>query len=356
MHTGNCRIGAALRARVAHFAGLGALLFAIDAADVGLDWRTATERPRVILPAAVIAEERRTWIGRTGRTPTAAEEAEMTATAVADELLYREALRLGLDRTDTVVHRRLVQNMRFLLADEATGAAGATTADARVDFNGTLAAADASASDLDERARALSLDRGDEIVRRRLVQRMRLLLEARARAAEPTNAELEAYLLRHAAEYTEPARVDLSHVFLSRRRHGPRLDAVASALRQALVVDVATPEAAVGRGDPFPVPGRLPAQSAADLEAVFGRDLADAACELPLGVWGVPVRSPYGVHILWIHARRPARRPPLAAVEARVREQWRAERARLMFVATLEELRSRYDVSVESPALRALVR
>jgi hypothetical protein len=345
------RLAAVWRAPATHFSGLGVLLFTLDAAGVAAVRSTAEPRPQVIIPAWAVTAERRAWIGRTGRAPTAAEEVELVDIVIADELLHQEARALGLDRTDPVVYRRLVENMRFLAIDEGPGAAGVDAAARRVGLSPKIPAADASAGDLDAQARGLDLDRGDEIVRRRLVQRMRLVLEARARTTEPTPADLKAYLENHAAGFTAPARADLHHVFLSRRRHGARLDAVAVALRDALAAEGVTPAAAAGRGDPFPVPARLFAQSGGDLEGTLGRDVAAAAFEVPVGAWTGPVPSPYGAHLVWVHARQPARRPPLTAVFSRVREAFLAERAERALAAALADLRGRYDVRVaQAPA------
>ena len=74
------------------------------------------------------------------------------------------------------------------------------------------------------------MDETDLVVRRRLIQKMKLDVFAAARAVEPTEAELADYLQRHVGRFTQPARVRLSHVFLSRDRRGASLDADAEAL------------------------------------------------------------------------------------------------------------------------------
>ena len=58
------------------------------------------------------------------RPPTAAERAGLVDDYVREEVYYREALALGLDRDDTVIRRRLRQKMEFL-GDAGAGGAGA---------------------------------------------------------------------------------------------------------------------------------------------------------------------------------------------------------------------------------------
>ncbi len=52
-----------------------------------------------------------------GRPPTGRELRRLIDEAVRDEILYREALRLSLDRDDPIVRRRLAQKMTFMLED-----------------------------------------------------------------------------------------------------------------------------------------------------------------------------------------------------------------------------------------------
>lgn len=67
-------------------------------------------------------------------------------------------------------------------------------------------------------ALALGLDQGDVIVRRRLVQKMELL--AQGRVPEPSEVDLSSYLAEHADRYRLPDLVSFRHVLVSRDRHG----------------------------------------------------------------------------------------------------------------------------------------
>lgn len=57
-----------------------------------------------------------------GRAPTDAELDQQIAQYVRDEVLYREALKLGLDQNDPVVRRRLVSKMDFAASAQAEAA------------------------------------------------------------------------------------------------------------------------------------------------------------------------------------------------------------------------------------------
>jgi parvulin-like peptidyl-prolyl isomerase len=228
-----------------------------------------------------------------------------------DDLLADAALARGLDRDDSVIQRRLVRNMAFLDGDGCAPPA------------------------LYDEARGLGLDSTDLVVRRRLAQRMRFALESDARAEEPTDAALAAYLGAHAERFQLPARVSVTQVFL-RRERGAALAADAAALRARLAAGT-SPD---GLGDPLPLPRRLTQASAAQVGAWLGEQVATAAFALPLDTWSAPVESPYGVHLLRVDAHRPAELPPLVAVRSAVREAWLEERGRLAVDAALRAWRA----------------
>jgi hypothetical protein len=101
-----------LREPLVHFTLLGATLFAL------YRWVGPRPRDRIVLSPAFIEGLRQDARARTGRLPTAAEEQTLVQRFVEEEMLYREALSLGLDRGDVIVRRRLVQKMEQLTRRE----------------------------------------------------------------------------------------------------------------------------------------------------------------------------------------------------------------------------------------------
>jgi len=57
------------------------------------------------------------WEAQTGSTPTPEEVNSLVEYHVREEILAREAMRLGLDAGDAIVRRRLVQKMELLIRD-----------------------------------------------------------------------------------------------------------------------------------------------------------------------------------------------------------------------------------------------
>ena len=96
-----------------HFLVIGAVLFA------GIAGVRSLQRPTVRIDAQEIEQLATYWSMQTQRQPTRAELAAIIRERVDEELQAREAVRLGLDRDDMIVRRRLAQKMSFASEDVA---------------------------------------------------------------------------------------------------------------------------------------------------------------------------------------------------------------------------------------------
>ena len=175
-----------------------------------------------------------------------------------DDALLAEAYRLGLDRRDPVVRRRLVANLRFAGADPH-----------------------ASDDDLLHEAFALEMQRSDVVVRRRLVQAMELRFAPRSGGPRKT---LE-----------RPATWRLRHVLL-------RSDRDASELRARLAARAQGPAIGVRESKPFLLGNHYGPASRAQIAATFGNDMADEIAKLEPGRWSQPIGSAWGSHLVWVEA------------------------------------------------------
>jgi hypothetical protein len=194
------------------------------------------------------------------------------------------------------------------------------------------------------------------VVRRHLVQMMRLATGRLGPADLPSEAELAAYLAEHAERFTEPERVRLTHLYLSRDRRGDAIGHDAEGLLAAIRRGAVPPESAASLGDPF-LPGReVGPASRVELERLFGPRLTSALEGVEPGAWVGPLESSYGLHLVWVHERLPARVPALDAVRGRVLQALLDERRAARSHERLAKLRARYEIRIEHPAPRSAAR
>jgi hypothetical protein len=171
----------------------------------------------------------------------------------------------------------------------------------------------------------LGLDRGDTIVRRRLVQKMEFVLAGAAEVAEPTDAQLEAYLEAHSRAFRAPPRVAFEHVYLSRDARGDTVAADAAALVTALVTE---PESAASRGDPFIAGSRFALSTEDEIAARMGFEFGAAVTAMPVDRWSGPVESSFGLHAVRVTAREDGGAPDVAAIRPALRRAY-LEKARI---------------------------
>ena len=97
-----------------HFVLLGGLLFAGHAA-----WQThVTKAERTILISpAEMERQAQIFTSENQRQPSNADLEGLLFAHIEEQALMREAKRLGLDEDDTIIRRRLAQKMRFMIDD-----------------------------------------------------------------------------------------------------------------------------------------------------------------------------------------------------------------------------------------------
>jgi hypothetical protein len=168
---------------------------------------------------------------------------------------------------------------------------------------------------------ALGLDKDDEIVRRRIVQKMQFLLQDLHPPAEPTDAQLAAYYNAHKKHYVEPAHVTFSHIYFSSDKAG-----AAAAQKRAQAVLAKLPAGttrAPDLGDPFPDLYDFSNYDAGQVLRLFGHTpFSDALFKAPTGKWSGPFRSAYGWHLIYVDARESEESPPLSKVRDAVRTDY----------------------------------
>ena len=201
-------------------------------------------------------------------------------------------------------------------------------------------------------AMALGLDRDDTIVRRRLRQKLEFVSEDVAPVREPTDAQLQDYLQRNAPRFRMERRYSLTQLYLDPQRHGSRLPS--DARRLLVELQRAGPALDPGaRGDAFLLDRRFDDMPASELARLFGATFEAALRTAPTGRWIGPVPSGYGMHLVLVRGRQPERMAVLADVRGAVRREWLNWQRATANARFYADLRKHYRVTVESPKVAA---
>jgi hypothetical protein len=278
-----------LREPLFHFLLIGALLFGLHAL-VNDPRVQSTDGKQIVVSASDIQMLRERWIKQWGQPPSEAQLRGLIKDFIREEILYREALTLGLDRNDTIIRRWLAQKMEFLSQDMAV-------------------------------------------------------------PTDPTDAELARYLEEHRDTYWTPARMSFSHIYFSQDLRGVATAANARHILAELQSEADPPSRAPERGDRFMLQHDYPARSQQEITELFGRAFATALFELDPGVWQGPVESSYGLHLVRVSERIEPRLPDLSEIRDQVQQDFLDVQRREANAAFYVNLRQRYEVVVDEAAI-----
>ena len=275
-----------LREPLVHFLALGAGLFLLF--DV-VGEREDNRADRVVVSAAQVELLAEGFAGTWQRPPTAQELEGLVEDHVREEIYYREALAMGLDRDDVIVRRRMRQKLEFLADDMLA-------------------------------------------------------------AVEPTEEELRGFLAENPETFRVASRVTFEHIYFSRDRRGDAAAADARRLLQRLEAGAGGLDVAE-LGDRPPVPRKYTDAPADKLASRFGSAFVEQLPALPEGRWAGPIESGYGLHLMRIRDRQPGRVPAFEEVREAVEREWRAAERQEASEAFYQGLRQRYEVIVEGPGV-----
>jgi len=268
-----------------HFLLIGGLLFFIY--DLKNDEIIADDSNSIVITEANIDQLINQWQRRWQRLPSQQELQGLVKAQIHEEVLYREALAMGLDKDDAVVRQRMARKIEFISNDLAS-------------------------------------------------------------LAEPTDSQLQAYLDTHAEMFTLPGQITFSQIYLNADKRGEQVQADAGKLLAELSqsttdVDISS------MGDAFMSGQVYDSLNDFEVSRLFGDTFSKQLFELTTGKWVGPVESGYGLHLVRIDSRTDPRAPSLARVRDKVQNEWLGEQQRKANTAFYAELHKRYEITVELP-------
>jgi hypothetical protein len=193
---------------------------------------------------------------------------------------------------------------------------------------------------------ALKLDDEDQIVRRRVAQKFEFLQLDLGAGTSAADRAVENFYDEHAADYSTPAKVSFTHVYLSSSDSGE------PAIRAHRLRDQLQSSGAVrapAAGDRFAGPYDYSSLDKSSLSRVFGESpIVDALMAAPVHAWAGPFRSAYGWHLVYVTAHEPQRQLLLSEIRERVLADYREHARSAESAAAFARLRAKYVIVRES--------
>lgn len=271
----------ALREPLLQFFTIGAVLFAAVHAIAN---NKADMSRHIVIDTRAVDRLAKLYEMQSGTQPSATKLDALVEEYVREEVLYREAVRMGLDQNDEIVRRRLTQKLEFLERDLIT-------------------------------------------------------------VPDPSEAELKRYYAEHAEQFIQRATVTFSHLYFS-----PDLGGSEFAKRRAeAALAKLRPRSAAGApraGDRFPLQHDYADIEKLEVAQLFGQfPIVEALFSSPIGQWVGPVQSGYGWHLILISRRKEATLPPLEEVTERVKQAYLDEKRHEANEQKFEEMEMTYTIT-----------
>jgi peptidyl-prolyl cis-trans isomerase C len=244
---------------------------------------------RVVVTAGEVAQFRASWMRTWQREPTGAELRGQIERYVRDEVLYREAIRLGYDKDDQLIRQTLKLKMEFLG-------------------------------------------------------------EAQAPPTEPSLEEMQAYLAMRKDRYRIPPTVSFDHIFFSVDRRGASTETDALLTLETIREENLDPEILANFGDRFMLKNHYVEQDERQVGSAFGESFAQTVVCLEPGIWHGPIESAYGLHLVKVYDRQEGYLPEIERVRAKIISDMDYENREaakdLFYTEILRNYRVEYEDSV----------
>jgi hypothetical protein len=228
------------------------------------------------------------FVSQWHRQPTAEEFQAMVEDKIREEILYREALAMGLDKDDTIVKRRMAQKMQFLAEDVAA-------------------------------------------------------------AREPTIEELKAWYEKNTDMFAMPSRVSFRHLYFSPDSRGQRAYDDAEKALAKIAGQPEDSKLAPSLADQFMFQDYYGDRTSEQLAKEFGPKFAVAVSKLNPGSWQGPIESGYGWHLVFVDSVIPGRIPAFEEIEPDVKTAWLGEQKQQAWDKAYKEMRAKYTVLLPAP-------
>ncbi len=196
---------------------------------------------------------------------------------------------------------------------------------------------------------ALGLESGDEVIRKRLVQKLELLAETGPRPVEPQAQELIKYYQQNSQAYQQPASITFSHVFIrasdqEMKNARARADELLYTLRSAK----AEFRDATAYGEHFLYHTNYVKRTPEAIAVDFGVGFSQAifAENAKIGKWTEPLISKHGLHLVFIVERNPTQTPPYTAIQDRILHDFMREKQQQSTELFIRQIQSQYQTNI----------
>ncbi len=265
-----------------HFLLIGTLFFAF------YYWNDNDIPPgnnTIVLTQVEITQLTNRWEKKHLRPPSAKEKQEFIDKAIYTKVMYTEALKMGLDKNDLIIRRRLTQKMEFVSSDMA-------------------------------------------------------------QLVEPSDEELLAYLQEHATQFMDSPKISFLQIYIDPNKHRGTLEKDLDEMLKLLRHEDlnSTFEKFV---DAFILPLKNTHLSKEEVARDFGKIFSKTLFTLEENSWHKAIKSGYGLHFVFIENKEEGKLPDLEKVRTILHNEWMTQQREKTNKLFYENLKKSYTIKIE---------
>ena len=200
-------------------------------------------------------------------------------------------------------------------------------------------------------ALSLGLEKDDQIIRRRLIQKIEFINRGfQSDMAKIDEKEIEQFFNQHKQEYQIDPSITFTHVFFDKtfydpKGHGDKTLQVATQTLQTLNATEVPFEKASQFGQRFYFHRNYVDRTPAFVASHFGEEFSQNTFKFPqANKWYGPVTSKYGQHLIMVSKNLPSRVPKLGEVAGQVLDHLQRIKQRELKQKALSKMMGKYQL------------
>ena len=190
-----------------------------------------------------------------------------------------------------------------------------------------------------------NFDENNGMVRRSLIMQMNMIAEGQGSSSGIDEESIAAYYELRKEKFMIPALISFRQVYFNPSKHNESMDVLIN--RELRQMTSASEEEIMNAGDPISLDHSYKELSEYEVASRFGEDFASEIMDLPTGEWIGPVKSSYGVHLVYILSKKPETPAPLSSVRNEIIREIEYEEKEAAKEQFYTELMRQYSIVYE---------
>lgn len=197
-------------------------------------------------------------------------------------------------------------------------------------------------------AMALGLDRDDPVIRRRLKQKLEFMSDDLASIISPSDEQLIQFMAEYPQLFRRDPLIAFRHIYLKVDQNSDAVLNNASLLLEKLSSseNTSNPDTL---GDSLMLPKSFKLSPISDIARLFGESFSTEILKIMPGNWTGPVWSGYGLHLVKVSEIIDGRQPELDEVRDVAEREWLNKQKNALRESLYSKLREKYMIEFEQP-------